>query len=433
MKEFSELFYDLCGIIVTPNNHSAPYNVNKILEINTMYLMVTKHCNLSCKYCYISRRKPLTMSWEIAKRSLDILLHNFPKEGRCEIVYFGGEPLLNFKLIKQCVEYIERKLQDESKKKRIEQIIFSNGTIISDDVKDFLRQKRIKVIISLDGLQEVHDSVRIKADGSGTFSNIIENYKQFKNKGCDVGISMTLANHNIDHLIESLIFINDELSPSSIGFGQVHYEKNVDNNEFLVKPRYFAKTLETVIDELGEQRPELLRYVTRRFETFVNCTIRKADCPARHSKIVVDCDGTLCPCEALLDDPSHSLGHISDFQSSSILSNQLWNEWNNWKFYKHDKCESCYARTFCGGGCPRDAYIMNGSINSIDKNRCEQSRLLFNWYMERFCKYIRSKRIFFEKNILIIDNKLRMDILYNKVENPISYTTEKFSFKHLWV
>lgn len=189
--------------------------------VKALCLNVAHTCNLSCDYCFASQGKyngdRAIMSYEVGQKAIDYLLENSGHHRNLDIDFFGGEPLLAWKVVKQIVAYARSKEQEYKKKFRF--TFTTNGMLLNDEVTEFLNQEMYNVVLSLDGRKEVHDRLRQTVNGKGSYDHILPKFQEFVRKRGDQEyyVRGTYTRNNVD-------FTNDIFHIADLGFDKISME-----------------------------------------------------------------------------------------------------------------------------------------------------------------------------------------------------------------
>lgn len=357
--------------------------------LENMYLLVTDTCNLGCRYCLIKNNMPSSyscslMSWETAKTAVDMFFSNISRNPECfddfvkMITFYGGEPLLNFPVIKQVVEYTKEvyALELERLGRGFRFSIVTNGTAINEEVAHFFGQhKDINIGVSLDGPAAVNDQMRVMVDGSGSFDRIVKGITLLREVGDrkDLSFSCTVDCHNIDCLAE-LIALGRDYEVSAINLNPL-----LDTSEREIDHRYMKKVSRRMLEYFVLAREAGLYEdrIMRKAKAFISKAIHPADCQATGTQIVCSPDGRLGLCHEGIGAKDFFFSHVSrDFR---FHDEPLVKEWRQRTPLNMPQCFDCPALGVCGGGCTYGAWLRNGSIWSIDNRFCVHSLKTLEW------------------------------------------------------
>lgn len=347
------------------------YNLNKN-KINFLYIVPTVSCNLHCTYCHIQHGKECRKSCVMTEKTLKNGLEIFKKyggfeENESEIMFYGGEPFLEIAFVIKALEIIR------SYSQTVKITFFTNGTLITEEIANCLREYNVYVIVSIDGSKNAHDAARIYHDGSGSFEDSSRGYKRLQEKGVAVGISLVAGTHNINSLEDEVEYLVEKYKPLDIGISTLHLFKDAKNpNE--VEMEELTKKLQVVQKNMRNQG-FYIEHLFRRIRPFVEKKIRLYDCPSCNSKLLITPWDTIGFCEAFMEEENYFYP-TEQFDLFKCDGRRDW-QWRTPLIMK--ECYSCPAISICGGGCPYDAYCESGNICNKDKRRCYQSKEMIKW------------------------------------------------------
>ncbi len=341
--------------------------------IKALCLHIAHTCNLNCEYCFASQGKyhgdRALMSFEVGKRAIDFLVENSGSRTNLEVDFFGGEPLMNFDVVKQIVAYARSIEKENGKNFRF--TLTTNGMLIDDDVIDFANKECHNVVLSLDGRKEIHDNLRKTVNGKGSYDTIVPKFQEFVKKRGNKGyyVRGTFTHNNTD-------FTNDIFHMADLGFTELSMEPVVCSPD---DP--YALTYDD-LPILFEQYEILAKDMLRREKegkpiTFYHYMIdltggpciykRISGCGSGTEYMAVTPWGELYPCHQFVGDPKYSLGNIYD----GVTNTEIQNEFKLCNAYARPDCKDCWAKLYCSGGCAANAYHATGSISGIYKYGCE--------------------------------------------------------------
>lgn len=341
--------------------------------IKALCLHVAHTCNLNCSYCFASQGKyhgdRAIMSYEVGKRALDFLVENSGTRRNLEVDFFGGEPLMNFGVVKDLVAYA-RSIEKE-KNKNFRFTLTTNGLNITDEVIDFANKEMSNVVLSLDGRKEVHDRFRVDLSGRGSYDRIVPLFQKFVEKrgGKNYYMRGTFTHYNPD-------FLNDIKAMLDLGFTEISMEPVVcaenDPSALTAEDREIVKKQYEDLAKLMLKR----RNAGKPF-TFYHYMIdlkggpciykRVSGCGSGTEYMAVTPWGDLYPCHQFVGEEKFRLGSV--FEGVTNLEKQ--NEFAACNVYAREECADCWAKLYCAGGCAANAYHATGSVNGVYKSGCE--------------------------------------------------------------
>ncbi len=341
--------------------------------IKALCLHVAHDCNLRCKYCFADEGKYQgqcgLMSFEVGKRALDFLIENSGTRKNLEVDFFGGEPLMNFEVVKRLVKYGRE--QEKIHNKNFRFTITTNGILLTDEIMEFCNKEMSNVVLSLDGRKDVNDRLRISPNGKGSYDIIVPKFKKAADSRNqqDYYIRGTYTHYNTD-------FAQDILHIADLGFKQISLEPVV------AEPDAPYALKEEDLPVLLRQYEILAKEMLKREEkgegfTFFHymidltggpCIVKRVSgCGVGTEYMAVTPEGDLYPCHQFAGDKKFLLGNVFD----GINDNPVRDEFKSCNIYAHKECDNCFARFYCSGGCAANAYHATGSINGVYKLGCE--------------------------------------------------------------
>ncbi len=341
--------------------------------IKALCLHVAHTCNLNCSYCFASQGKyhgdRALMSFEVGKRALDFLIENSGTRTNLEVDFFGGEPLMNWDVVKQLVLYA-RSIEKE-KHKNFRFTLTTNGMLIDDDVIDFANKEMSNVVLSLDGRKEIHDRLRVDYAGNGSYDKIVPKFQKLVEKrgGKNYYMRGTFTHANPD-------FTKDVFHMADLGFTELSMEPVVS------APGDPAGLTPEDIEIVKEQYEILAKDMLRREKegkpiTFYHYMLDLTEGPCIYKRIsgcgsgteymAVTPWGDLYPCHQFVGEESYKLGNIYD----GVTNEALRDEFRSCNAYARPECKDCWAKLYCSGGCAANAFHASGSIRGVYKPGCE--------------------------------------------------------------
>lgn len=344
--------------------------------VKALCLHIAHDCNLACQYCFAEEgeyhgRRAL-MSFEVGKKAIDFLLLNSGNRKNLEIDFFGGEPLMNWEVVKQIVEYGRSKEKEYNKNFRF--TMTTNGVLLNDEIMEFCNKEMSNVVLSLDGRKEVNDKMRPFRNGKGSYELIVPKFQKFaklrENK--DYYIRGTFTRENMD-------FAKDVLEFADLGFKSMSIEPVVAQAE-----EYYAIREEDIPQILEEYDNLAVEYIKRRKEgrgfNFFHFNIdlqqgpcvakRLAGCGSGTEYLAVTPWGDFYPCHQFVGQDDYLLGNVDE----GLLNTKVRDEFKLCNVYAKDKCQDCFARFYCSGGCAANSYNFHGNITDAYDIGCEMEK-----------------------------------------------------------
>ena len=341
--------------------------------IKALCLHVAHTCNLNCAYCFASQGKyhgdRALMSFEVGKRALDFLIENSGSRYNLEVDFFGGEPLMNWDVVKQLVAYARVREKECNKNFRFTQT--TNGMLIDDDVIDFCNKEMSNVVLSLDGRKEINDLTRVDYAGIGSYDRIVPKIQKLvaARKGQGYYMRGTFTHANPD-------FTNDVFHMADLGITELSMEPVV------TAPNEPAALTPADLEIVKEHYEILAKDMLRRQRegkpiTFYHYMIDLTEGPCIYKRIsgcgsgteymAVTPWGDLYPCHQFVGEESYKLGNIF----TGVTNEALREEFRSCNAYAREDCKDCWAKLYCSGGCAANAYHASGSIRGIYEPGCE--------------------------------------------------------------
>ncbi len=341
--------------------------------VKALCLHIAHTCNLNCSYCFASQGKycgeRAVMSFEVGKRALDFLIENSGTRHNLEVDFFGGEPLMNFEVVKQLVEYA-RSIEKE-KGKNFRFTLTTNGVLVDDDVIEFSNREMSNVVLSLDGRKEVHDRYRVDYSGNGSWEKIVPKFQKFVaargNK--DYYMRGTFTHHNPDFLedIKTMLDLGfTELSMEPV-VGPEGEETTLTYEDLPIVMEQYEKLAQLMIKRRKEGKPFTFYHYMIDLQGGPCIYKRISGCGSGTEYMAVTPWGDLYPCHQFVGDEKFLLGNIFD----GVKNTAIQDEFMQCNVYSREECKDCWARLYCSGGCAANAYHATGSVKGVYKYGCE--------------------------------------------------------------
>ena len=344
--------------------------------VKALCLHVAHTCNLNCAYCFASQGRyhgeRALMSYEVGRQALDFLIEHSGTRKNLEVDFFGGEPLMNWGVVKRLVEYARS--VEKAHRKRFRFTLTTNGVLIDDDVIEFANREMSNVVLSLDGRREIHDRVRVDYNGRGSYDRIVPKFQKLVQArgGKNYYMRGTFTHANPD-------FTKDLFHMADLGFTELSMEPVV-----CAPDDPAALTAEDL--EIVKQQYELLAVEMLRRErdghplTFYHymldltggpCVYKRiSGCGSGTEYMAVTPSGDLYPCHQFVGEAAFKLGDVWRGVTESALREQF----RACNAYARPECAACWARLYCSGGCAANAYHATGSVLGVYKAGCELFR-----------------------------------------------------------
>ena len=342
--------------------------------VKALCLHIAHDCNLACQYCFAEEgeyhgRRAL-MSFEVGKKALDFLIANSGNRRNLEVDFFGGEPLMNWEVVKQLVEYGRSKEKEYNKNFRF--TMTTNGVLLNDEIMDYCNREMSNVVLSLDGRKEVNDKMRPFRGGKGSL--IVPKFQKFAEMrgDRDYYVRGTFTRHNLD-------FSKDVTEFADLGFRSMSIEPVVakPEEEYAIREEDLPQIMEEY-DHLAEE------YIKRKkegrgFNFFhFNIDLNQGPCVAKRLSgcgsgteyLAVTPWGDLYPCHQFVGQEEFLLGNVD----TGVTNERIRDEFKLCNVYAKDKCRDCFARFYCSGGCAANSYNFHGSITDAYDIGCAMQK-----------------------------------------------------------
>lgn len=349
---------------------------NRETVVKALCLHIAHDCNLACKYCFAEEGeyhgRRAIMSYEVGKKALDFLVRNSGNRVNLEVDFFGGEPLMNWQVVKDLVAY-GRSLEEPFHKK-FRFTLTTNGVLLNDEIMEFANREMANIVLSIDGRKEVHDFMRPHRGGQGSYDEIVPKYIKVAESRNQMNyyVRGTFTHHNLD-------FSKDVLHLADLGFKQISVEPVVADE----KEDYAIR--EEDIPVIMEQYDELAKAIIQRrkegrgfnfFHFMIDleggpCVAKRlSGCGSGTEYLAVTPWGDFYPCHQFVGMEQFLMGNVDD----GIVNTAIRDEFKTCNVYAKEKCKNCFAKFYCSGGCAANSYNFHGSINDAYDIGCELQR-----------------------------------------------------------
>ena len=381
--EIGEVLEEIQALIDAEELFTADVYKNYVMDfkkrqtvVKALCLHIAHDCNLACKYCFAEEgeyhgRRAL-MSFEVGKKALDFLIANSGNRVNLEVDFFGGEPLMNWDVVKQLVEYGRSREKECNKKFRF--TITTNGVLLNDEIMDFCNREMSNVVLSLDGRKEVNDRMRPFRNGSGSYDLIVPKFQKFaESRGTkDYFVRGTFTRNNLD-------FSKDVLHFADLGFKKLSIEPVVADPKEPYSIR--EEDLPKIMEEYDRLAKEFIKREKegRGFQFFhfmidLNqgpCVAKRlSGCGSGTEYLAVTPWGDFYPCHQFVGMEDFLLGNVDE----GITNTKVRDEFKLCNVYAREKCRDCFARFYCSGGCAANAYNFSGDITGAYEIGCAMQK-----------------------------------------------------------
>jgi uncharacterized protein len=341
--------------------------------VKALCLHIAHDCNLACRYCFAEEGEYKghreLMSFEVGKKALDFLIANSGNRKNLEVDFFGGEPLMNWQVVKDLVQYGREQEALHNKKFRF--TLTTNGVLLDDEVMEFANREMSNVVLSIDGRKEVNDRMRPSRNGKGSYELILPKFERLaesRNQN-NYYVRGTFTHNNLD-------FSEDVKHLADLGFKQISVEPVValPEDSYSIK----EEDLPVLFEEYDRLAKIMLEYKKEGkdfnfFHFMIDMTggpcvaKRLSGCGSGTEYLAVTPWGDLYPCHQFVGLPEYLMGNVDE----GIVKPELREEFRVCNVYSKEKCRDCFAKFYCSGGCAANSYKFHGDINDAYDIGCE--------------------------------------------------------------
>lgn len=370
-NEIVELYND--QILFSEDDYEKYANYSVASPVKAMCLNIAHDCNLRCKYCFASTgdfgKGRKLMTFETGKKAIDFLLEKSLDRKNLELDFFGGEPLMNFDVVKQIVEYARSREAEYGKKFRF--TITTNGVLLNDDKIDFINREMSNVVLSIDGRKEVNDYMRKRVDGSGCYDKIMPAFKKLVEKRGDKEyyVRGTFTKNNLD-------FSNDVFDLYNNGFDQISVEPVVceASADYAITEKELPaifKEYERLAERILENEKKGRKFNFFHFMLDLDqgpCAIKRLrGCGCGNDYVAITPDGDIYPCHQFVGIEEFKMGNIDE----GTFDTNMKSYFSKTHVYTKPECKKCWAKFYCSGGCNANNYQYAGDVHNAHKLSCQ--------------------------------------------------------------
>ena len=344
--------------------------------VKALCLHIAHSCNLNCSYCFASQGKyhgeRALMSFEVGKQAFDFLIANSGTRRNLEVDFFGGEPLMNFDVVKQLVAYARSIEKQHGKNFRF--TLTTNGVLVDDDVIEFANREMSNVVLSLDGRKEVHDRFRVDYAGNGSWEKIVPKFQKMvqARDGKNYYMRGTFTHANPD-------FLEDIKEMLRLGFNELSMEPVVcapddpsalTEEDFGIVCEQYEKLAELMLQKHKEGNPFTFYHYMIDLKGGPCIYKRISGCGSGTEYMAVTPSGELYPCHQFVGEEEFKLGDVWN----GVTNTKKQNEFGECNVYTREECKNCWAKLYCSGGCAANAHHATGSVNGVYEYGCRLFR-----------------------------------------------------------
>ena len=370
-EELKELYRQ--GLLFSEDGYERFSDMMVNSPVKAMCLNVAHDCNLRCEYCFAAKgdfgcgRK--LMPLEVGKKAIDFLITHSAGRHNLEMDFFGGEPLMNWDVVKELVLYARE--QEKLYNKNFRFTITTNGLLLTDDKIDFINREMSNCVLSLDGRKEVNDRLRVRVDGTGCYDQIVPKYQKLvaQRGDKDYYARGTFTKYNLD-------FTEDVLHMADLGFDQVSVEPVVSDEklDYSIKTEDLTRVFEEyerLANALIRRRKEGRGFNFFHFMIDLNqgpCAIKRLrGCGCGNEYVAVTPEGDIYPCHQFVGDEQWKMGNVLE-DSFDLSMKERFAKAN---VYSKPECKNCWAKFYCSGGCNANNWQYEGDILHSHPLSCE--------------------------------------------------------------
>lgn len=344
--------------------------------VKALCLHIAHDCNLKCKYCFAEEGeyhgKRELMSLEVGKKAIDFLIKASGKRKNLEVDFFGGEPLMNFDVVKGIVEYARSIEKEYGKNFRF--TITTNGILLNDEIMDYINKNMHNVVLSIDGRKEVHDRMRPRAGGQGSYDNIVPKFQKLaeSRNQTDYYVRGTFTRYNLD-------FGKDVLHLADLGFKQISVEPVVadPSEDYAIQEEDLAGIFaeyEKLAKDIIERRKNGQWFNFFHFMIDLTggpcVTKRLVGCGSGTEYLAVTPTGDLYPCHQFVGQEQFKMGTVY----TGVEKTSIRKDFEQCNVYNKPVCQNCWAKFYCSGGCVANSYNSHGDLITPYEIGCEMQK-----------------------------------------------------------
>lgn len=344
--------------------------------VKALCLHIAHDCNLACKYCFAEEGeyhgRRAMMSYEVGKKALDFLVKNSGSRVNLEVDFFGGEPLMNWQVVKDLVAY-GRSLEEPNHKK-FRFTLTTNGMLLDDEIMEFANKEMSNIVLSIDGRKEIHDLMRPRRGGQGSYDAIVPKFQKVAESRDQMNyyVRGTFTRNNMD-------FAEDVKHLADLGFQQISVEPVVaePTDDYALREEDIPRLLEEydklaveLLNRKKEGRPVNFFHFMIDLQGGPCVAKRLSGCGSGTEYLAVTPWGDLYPCHQFVGKEEFIMGNVDE----GITRTDIRDEFKTCNVYAKEKCRNCFAKFYCSGGCAANSYNFHGHINDAYDLGCELQR-----------------------------------------------------------
>ncbi len=344
--------------------------------VKALCLHIAHDCNLACRYCFAEEGEyhghRELMSYEVGKKALDFLIENSGKRVNLEVDFFGGEPLMNWDVVKRLVEYGRSREEECNKKFRF--TLTTNGILLNDEILEFVNKEMGNIVLSIDGRKEINDKMRPFRGGQGSYDIIVPKFQKVAESRDQMNyyVRGTFTHNNLD-------FSKDVLHLADLGFKQISVEPVVaqPTDDYAIREEdlpILKEEYDKLAVEMIKRKKEGKAFNFFHFMIDLQggpCVAKRlSGCGSGTEYLAVTPWGDLYPCHQFVGNEKFLMGNVD----TGVVRDDIRDEFKCCNVYAKDKCKKCFAKFYCSGGCAANSYNFHGNINDAYDIGCELQR-----------------------------------------------------------
>ena len=368
LEELHGLMKD--GLLFSPD-FPVPDTFSEKPVLKSLCLHIAHDCNLRCKYCFAGTGdfggKRALMSKEVAAKAIEFAIKGSQKRHNLEIDLFGGEPLVNFGVVKYVVEYARKREKETGK--NIKLTLTTNGTLLNDENVKFLNDNRVMLVLSLDGTKATHDAMRPFPDGTGSYDAAVRGFKKAieSRHGNNYYLRGTYTHNNLHFADDAIdmLKVGRELSVEPVVGTTESYVLKEEDLPIIYKE--YDKLAKTYLEYRHKGEPFDFFHFNVALDNGPCVAKRLAGCGAGHEYFAITPEGDIYPCHQFVGREKYKVGTLD----TGIVRQDLVQKFRHMHVMTKEKCRNCWARFFCSGGCHANAELVNGDISKPYEYGCK--------------------------------------------------------------
>lgn len=368
LSELHQLIQD--GLLFSPD-FAVPPTFAEEPVLKSLCLHIAHDCNLRCGYCFAGTGdfggKRALMSKEIAEQAIEFAIKGSKKRHNLEIDLFGGEPLMNYEVVKHVINYA--RMREKETDKNIKLTLTTNGTLLTDEIVEFLNVNRVMLVLSLDGKKSTHDAMRPFPNKVGSYDAAVRGFKKVieSRKGKNYYLRGTYTHYNLHFCADTLdmLQVGRELSVEPVvGVDEPYVLTDAD---LPILYEEYDKLAAAYLEHRQQGDPFDFFHFNVALDNGPCVAKRLAGCGAGHEYFAITPEGDIYPCHQFVGREQYKVGTLAE----GIVRQDLVQKFRHTHVLTKEACKNCWARFFCSGGCHANADLLHGDINQPYEYGCK--------------------------------------------------------------